>query len=167
MSMHSRSVFRPALLFVLAAAVLAVASAPARANDRTILTVLDDDGAAVEFSMDALDRLPQRDIATGTIWQADTSRFTGPALVDVLDAADVAAEAVELAALNDYSVELPTDTLEDTAPIVATRIDGAPISRRDKGPLWIIYPYDSDPRYRTETIYARSVWHLHRIEVVR
>ncbi|RYH00603.1 oxidoreductase, partial [Salipiger sp. IMCC34102] len=36
---------------------------------------------------------------------------------------------------------------------------------RDKGPLWIVYPYDDTPEYRSEVIYSRSIWQLDRIEV--
>ena len=38
---------------------------------------------------------------------------------------------------------------------------------RDKGPLWLVYPYDADTAYQSEVIYARSVWQLDRIEVLR
>jgi hypothetical protein len=40
------------------------------------------------------------------------------------------------------------------------------MSVRDKGPLWVIYPYDSDD-YRSEVIYSRSIWQLDRLEVVQ
>jgi hypothetical protein len=36
---------------------------------------------------------------------------------------------------------------------------------RDKGPLWIVYPYDAKPEYRQELIYSRSIWQLDHIEV--
>ncbi|WP_296762669.1 hypothetical protein [Sediminimonas sp.] len=38
---------------------------------------------------------------------------------------------------------------------------------RDKGPVWLLYPFDSAPRFRTELHYARSVWQLDRIEIAR
>jgi len=36
---------------------------------------------------------------------------------------------------------------------------------REKGPLWIIYPFDATNAYRTESHYARSIWQLERIDV--
>jgi hypothetical protein len=45
-------------------------------------------------------------------------------------------------------------------------MDGKTMSVRDKGPLWIIYPYDSSADYRTEVVYSRSIWQLDRIEAV-
>jgi hypothetical protein len=40
------------------------------------------------------------------------------------------------------------------------------MSVRDKGPLWVIYPYDAVPEYKSERIYARSIWQLVSIEVL-
>jgi len=29
----------------------------------------------------------------------------------------------------------------------------------------MVYPYDADPRFRTEITYANSIWQLDRIEI--
>ena len=49
--------------------------------------------------------------------------------------------------------------------MIAYERNGAVMSVRDKGPLWIVYPYDSNPDYQTEEIYARSIWQLEKITV--
>jgi hypothetical protein len=36
---------------------------------------------------------------------------------------------------------------------------------RDKGPLFIVYPYDSDPQLATQTFYGRSAWQLAKLIV--
>lgn len=36
---------------------------------------------------------------------------------------------------------------------------------RDKGPLFIVYPYDSNPEIKSQTYYTRSVWQVARLEV--
>ena len=41
------------------------------------------------------------------------------------------------------------------------------MSVREKGPIWVIYPYDHDADYRTDTIFSRSIWQLDRIDVLR
>ena len=67
---------------------------------------------------------------------------------------------------HDYAVEIPvSDSVED-GPILAYELNGAPMSVRDKGPLWLVYPYDQNPEYRSEVIYSRSIWQLDRIEVL-
>ena len=35
----------------------------------------------------------------------------------------------------------------------------------DKGPLFIVYPYDSDPALHSQKFYGRSVWQLSRLIV--
>jgi hypothetical protein len=38
------------------------------------------------------------------------------------------------------------------------------MSIREKGPLWLVYPYDLNKAYQSETIYSRSIWQLVRID---
>ena len=69
-------------------------------------------------------------------------------------------------AINDYAVEIPVSDAVVGGPIVAYFLNGEPMSVRDKGPLWIVYPFDADPHYQTEVIYSRSIWQLDRIELI-
>jgi hypothetical protein len=48
---------------------------------------------------------------------------------------------------------------------LATLADGKPMSVREKGPVWMLFPYDDVAAYRTEQTYARSIWQLNRIEI--
>ncbi len=36
---------------------------------------------------------------------------------------------------------------------------------RDKGPLWLVYPYDSNPDLNTDKYYSRSVWQIKELNV--
>ena len=63
-----------------------------------------------------------------------------------------------------YSLSAASGT---TAPLVAYEMDGETMSRRQKGPLWIVYPFDSDADFRSEVIYSRSIWQLDRLEIVK
>ncbi len=42
---------------------------------------------------------------------------------------------------------------------------GQYMTPRDKGPLFIVYPYDSNPDLKNQKFYSRSVWQVARIEV--
>lgn len=118
------------------------------------------------LSLSELDALAQVEFQTSTIWTDGRPVFSGVPLKGLLNSLDADGRVVELIALNDYAVTIPIDELENTAPIVATRIDGEIMPVRDKGPFWVVYPYDSDAKYRTEIVYARSIWQLNRIKVV-
>ena len=47
---------------------------------------------------------------------------------------------VRFIAANDYYVDIPTEDFADYDAILAMEADGKPLSRRDKGPLWLMYP---------------------------
>ena len=120
-----------------------------------------------EFDLEMLRALPVEQFDTTTIWTEGTKSFTGVPLQTLL--AEVGAEGtmVLASAINDYTVEIPVDSLGPNAPLVAYELNGEIMSRRQKGPLWIVYPFDSDAEFRSEVIYARSIWQLDRLEVVK
>jgi hypothetical protein len=112
-----------------------------------------------------LQALSAATVTTGTIWTEGMVQFTGVRLKTLLDAVGVTDGILDATAINDYAVEIPVSDAVEDGPIIAYEMNGAPMSVRDKGPLWIVYPYDDDPDYRTEVIYSRSIWQLDRIIV--
>lgn len=122
-------------------------------------------GAAMDFDMDGLKALPAVSFDTSTTWTDGVSTFTGVPLKALLDATGATGDEIEAIALNNYSVAIPVDSLTDESPIVAYEIDGAGFSRRDKGPLWIVYPFDQSEEYRNELVYGRSIWQLRTLTV--
>ena len=125
------------------------------------------DRTVISLDLAALDAMPQETFVTGTIWTDGDARFSGVPLAALLDriGIDSEAEIVELVALNDYRIQIPIDEIDPDAPIVATRVDGETMPVREKGPFWVVYPYDADARYRTEDTFARSIWQLARVNV--
>lgn len=121
------------------------------------------DGIA-RLDREMLRALPRKEFKTQTIWTEGEHRFSGVPLKTLLDHLGAQGQMIIATAINDYSVEIPVASLSDT-PIVADQMDGSDMSVRGKGPLWIVYPYDSDEEFRTEVIYSRSIWQLDRLEV--
>ena len=68
-------------------------------------------------------------------------------------------------ASNDYVITIPASDAVEGGPILAYLVDGELISLRENGPVWLIYPFDSNPAYQTEVIYSRSVWQLNRLKI--
>lgn len=120
-----------------------------------------------EFDMPRLEALGAEELKTSTIWTDGVHDFTGVPLKDLLTHLGVTSTEGMLSAvaLNDYAVEIPLADAHQDGPLLAYRMDGEAMSVRDKGPLWIVYPYDQDPEYRTEVVYTRSIWQLSRLEV--
>jgi hypothetical protein len=127
-----------------------------------------DQQGSVTFSMDMLRALPAQSFTTSTIWTEGPHDFVGvslSALLASLPPSEMPASHLNAIAENDYAVAMPLPKADDPYPIIAYEMDQAAMSLRNKGPLWIVYPYDSDRKYQTETTYSQSVWQLVKIEL--
>lgn len=122
-------------------------------------------GGVASFDMAMLEQLPQRSFVTATPWYATAHKFTGPLLRDVLGACGASGSTLRAIALNDYSVDLPFDDAQRHDVLLARLLDDKPMAVRDRGPLFIIYPFDSDAQLRTTVYYSRSAWQLKALEV--
>ena len=149
------------------ASATAVSAEILPAVEEPILTIDGSVASAEGFKLDlaSLQNFEPETFETTTIWTEGTLTFTGVPLKVLVEAAGGTGAMVVAEALNGYAVEIPMEEIEDKAPIVAYFINNETFSRRDKGPLWVVYPYDSDDRFKTETTYAYSIWQLHRLTV--
>lgn len=109
--------------------------------------------------------MPATEFTTSTLWTKGEVRFTGVLLKDFVDAFDLKGKPLTATAINDYAVDIPAEDAVEGGPIIAYLMNGQEMSPRDKGPLWIVYPYDSNVEYQSETYYSRSIWQLNRISV--
>lgn len=137
------------------------------AKDRPILQVSGKIGPGSEatFDLAALDRLPQHRFTTRTPWDNGPVTFSGPLLRDVLAAVQAQGTELRATALNDYRISIPVSDTQRFDLMLATRIGGQTIPVRTKGPLFIVYPFDTDRQLQSNTYYERSIWQLKSIEV--
>ena len=112
-----------------------------------------------------LEALPQTVIRTETPWTEGVVEFEGPLLRTVLAHVDARGETLEAVALNDYSVDIPVQDTVDYPVILALKMNGNTLRVRNKGPLWVIYPWDDYRALRSESYYARAIWQLRRLIV--
>lgn len=122
-------------------------------------------GKTVRLDLAQLSALPQQQLHTQTPWYPAPRTFSGPLLQDVLKLVGAQGQTLEARAINDYKVSIPVSDAARFKPVLALQIDGKPIALRDKGPLFIVYPYDSDPQLRSSVYYSRSIWQLKALEV--
>lgn len=123
-------------------------------------------GADAVFDMKMLAKLPQTTFSTRTPWYPEVITFTGPLLRDVLAAAGARGSKIMASALNDYKTEIPFDDALRQDAIVARLMNDKPMPVRGKGPLFIVYPYDSKGELRSEVYYNRSAWQLKALAVI-
>jgi hypothetical protein len=172
-------ILRSALRFLAAASFAAVilvganfagaASLP-EPTDKPILTVTgkikvtNKDGTA-QFDRAMIEALGQTSFSTGTPWYKEPVKFEGVLLAKLMDAVGATGDRIVSVALNDYSAEMPMEDIRKFGVILALKRDGEYMTVRDKGPLFIVYPFDSDPELKVQKYYSRSVWQVARIEV--
>jgi hypothetical protein len=118
------------------------------------------------FDMAMLEALPQHSFSTKTPWFKEPRKFTGPLLRDLLTLVGAHGSTLRLGALNDYRIDVPAEDARRFEVTLARLIDDRPITVREKGPLFMIYPFDSDAALRNALYYSRSVWQLKTIDVL-
>lgn len=154
------------LMILVAAALLVCAPRIAVAED-TLLTVKLPAQADITFTRSDLEAMPVREFSTTTLWTEGEVRFIGVSLSTLLSRLGVVEGVIKAQAINDYAVEVPVADATEDGPIIAYLMNGEEMSRRDKGPLWIVYPYDANVAYQTETYYSRSIWQLDRVTILK
>lgn len=117
----------------------------------------------VEFDLTALKALGVTRLVTSTPWTEGTLEIEGVLLKTLLEHVGATGDLIFAEAFNDYNSEIPISDATEGGAVIAYQIDGKEMSVRDKGPLWLVYPYDSDPTYRSEVYFARSIWQLDRL----
>lgn len=122
-------------------------------------------GQQAQFDMKMLEKLPQRSFTTQTPWYPQPVSFTGPLLRDVLAAAGAKGSKITAVALNDYKTEIPFDDVTRHEVIVARLMNERPMPVREKGPLFIMFPFDTKAELRSETYYNRAAWQLSTLRV--
>lgn len=160
-----------ALVLALLAALLMAPPAPGQGTGPSFVVEDPREGLVREFDIDLLATLPQTDYVTATVWTDAVNHYTGVLLRDILRHAGIDPAAgpgtVTVTALDGYSASLPFAEIDVVAPMLAFLRNGAPMPLRAQGPFWLLFPYDDDPAFHTETTYARSVWQVSRILVER
>jgi hypothetical protein len=115
--------------------------------------------------MAMLEALPQTSFTTTTPWEKGPVKFSGPLLRDVLAAVKAQGSTLRATALNDYKITIPVDDTRQFDVLLAHHMNDLPIPVRTKGPLFVVYPFDSRPALQSATYYERSIWQLETIEV--
>jgi len=164
--------WRLVAVLILAAIVASPMRAEAQAvpTGKTILTISgkisspNKDGA-VQFDREMLEALGTVSFETKTPWYAEPVKFEGVPLAKLMAAVGANGQRITAIALNDYAVDLPMEDTQKYNVILALKRDGAYMPVSDKGPLFIVYPYDSDPELKSQKFYSRSAWQVALIEV--
>ena len=120
---------------------------------------------AAQFDRLMLEALGTSELETTTPWYNGPVRFEGVRMDQLMQEVGATGDTVVVYAINDYSVEIPIEDFARYNVLLALKRDGQYMPVRDKGPLFIVYPYDSMPELKQQKFYTRSAWQVARIVV--
>jgi hypothetical protein len=121
--------------------------------------------AGAQFDRAMLEEMGLVTVETVTPWYTGAVKFEGVPMDTLMKRVGASGERVTVVALNDYSSEIPFEDFAKYKVILALKRNGEYMPVRDKGPLFIIYPFDSMPELKSQTFYSRSVWQIAKIVV--
>lgn len=117
------------------------------------------------FSEAQLAALPQKTFKTKHTWAAEAQEFSGPLLADVLKQVCPSARNIYLRSLDQYSIMVDFPKIVKYEPILALRINGKPLTIREKGPIWLIINTDGF-KIPPRSLDNMFVWQLYYIRIL-
>jgi hypothetical protein len=140
-------------------------------TSKVILTVsgkigVFNDGSTAKFDRELLEAVGLSSFTTSTPWYDAPVTFTGVRMAALMQRLAASGETVIAAALNDYETRIPIADFTQFGTLLALKRNGEYMPIREKGPLFIVYPYDVDSELKSQKYYGRSAWQLSRLTVV-
>ncbi|WP_313487632.1 molybdopterin-dependent oxidoreductase [Pseudescherichia sp.] len=123
------------------------------------------EGGKAVFDLASLEKLGMVSFQTTSPWYDGRTTFTGIPLQKLMDYVGAKGSVVKVTALNDYTTEIPLSDFKKHNVILAVKINGEYMRIRDKGPLFVVYPYDSKPELNNQIYYSRSAWQVSRMNI--
>ncbi|TLV14670.1 oxidoreductase [Klebsiella indica] len=135
---------------------------------KTVLTISGkientNQGDTAIFDVATLEKLGMETVVTTTPWYSGKVRFDGISLNKLMKLVGAKGKSARVVALNDYISVIPLDDFYKFPVVLALKMNGEYMRIRDKGPLFIVYPYDSSPELQNQIYYSRSVWQVSKI----
>jgi hypothetical protein len=149
---------------------LAWAAASTPGEDGVILSVTGAISGAegpgrIDFDLNALEQLGLTKLKTWTPWDRGRRRVRGRLGTAAHAGRRRSRYEVEARALNDYEEVIPIDDFHRYDVLLAVRMNGRLMRTRDKGPIWIVYPWSDHPELDDFATREKSAWQLNALHV--
>lgn len=105
------------------------------------------------------------ELTTATPFTDGVDSYMGVLASHVLDRLGATGTQLRASALNDYEVTIPVADVRDFRALLALDRAGRPLSVRERGPIWLVYPWSEFPELDDRVHRQRSIWQLTRIAV--
>ena len=160
---------RRRLLAGAAASAVAALVGSARASEPADEIVLFEgktrDAAPRRLAMSEIRKLPRATLITHTPWFDGATRFEGPLARDLIAYVGGHGDTLSIEGLDGYAIKAPVADFDTYDARLAYRIDGRDLTVETKGPLMLIYPFDTTPAIANEGFYARCVWQIAKFDI--
>ena len=171
--MSRLKIFISVLLFAFCAAFMlpeARATTLQKPSGQVLLTVSGaitqyNAGDEAAFDREMLQSLGMHKLRTSNPFETGIHEFEGVLLRDVLSKVGATGSKLTAYALDGYAVEIPVEDAGKYQVLLALVWNGKPMTVRNKGPIWVIYPVDRFDDLKDEKYSARSIWQLGRLVV--
>lgn len=118
------------------------------------------------YTQSELEKLDTFTLLTTTPWRTEATLFSGVRLRDLLKRNGLYdAQTLMVTAENGYQVVLERDVWTKHDPLVATRVNGAGHTRRERGPIQLVFDMDADPETGSSRFQKNWVWMLSQIDI--
>ena len=124
------------------------------------------DGDEAVFDRKGLEALGTQSFSTSTPWTDGVSTWEGVPLAVLMETVGASGTTIRATALNDYVVDVPMKGLGEEGAILAMLRDGQPMPISNKGPLFILYPFDGHPQLQQQSVYMRCAWQIARLDII-
>lgn len=121
-------------------------------------------GQERSYTRDEFEAMGLSSLTTRTPWNQEPVEFSGVRLSTFLRQIGATGRVLRVTALNDYVTTIPVEDVKYD-PILATRRNGKAMAVRDKGPIFIIYPFDEDKALNSELFFSRCAWQVKSIQL--
>lgn len=157
-------IFKRGTVFLLL--VLTTFSTQAAASSPLLLLILPDK-REIPLDEATLAALPQTEFETATPWTVGVHRYRGPTLKAMLAAQGLKdVTHVRVTGLNGYQQQFDLAPFAQVPLTLVRYQDDKPLTRRNKGPVWLLMPFSEYPEFDVSPIHSFMVWQLVRIEVI-
>lgn len=168
---------RRSVLAMAAGAVLTGTTGPSSASTlskppgKTILRIggnitSRNDGDEAIFDISMLEALGTASFATSTPWTEGVATWEGVPLAVLMQAVGASGTTIRATALNDYVTDIPMKGLDQEGAILAFRRNGEPMPVNNKGPLFVLYPFDDHAKLQQQSVYMRCAWQVARLDIL-
>ncbi len=121
-------------------------------------------GDEAHLDRELLESFGTATLTTWTPWTDGEIEFEGLPLRSLVAGLEARGTAIQMRALNDYHIAIPMSDVQNYDILVAWRAGGVDLTRRDRGPLWVVYPWSAHPDLDRRVTSQRSIWQLYELE---